>query len=58
MQPVYCVHVYKLQDTRPLEEYQVSHLPGALQVDPQEESSLETLGISPNSTSELHFYPF
>ena len=42
-----------LQDTRPVEEYQVSHLPGAVQVDPQEECSIDTLRITPDSTSNF-----
>ena len=44
------------QDTRPLEEYQVSHLPGAVQIDPHEEApSLERLGISPDAKGELWY---
>ena len=35
-----------------MEEYQVSHLPGAMQVDPQEECSIDTLGITPDSKSD------
>ena len=31
----------------------MSHLPGAVQVDPQEECSIDTLGITPDSKSEL-----
>ena len=42
-----------LQDTRPLEEYHVSHLPGAVQVDPNDDSSLKTVSLSPDSRGEL-----
>jgi len=32
-----------IQDTRPPEEYNVSHLPGAVRVDPDSQHSLESL---------------
>ncbi|XP_064392167.1 uncharacterized protein LOC135339816 isoform X2 [Halichondria panicea] len=37
-------------DTRPMEEYDVSHISGAIQVDPESEQSLEDLGITGDST--------
>ena len=45
---IHCV----LQDTRPLEEYKVSHIPGAMRVDPDAEPELQALGIVPGSTGE------
>ena len=38
------------QDTRPLEEFNVSHLPGAIRVDPGRQPSLDGMGIAPSST--------
>lgn len=38
-----------VQDTRPPEEYNVSHLPGAVCVDPDGQHLLESLHMPPNS---------
>lgn len=45
-----------MQDTRPVEEYQVSHIPEAVQVDPGGECELTSLGISVDiaTTGRLH----
>lgn len=39
-----------LLDTRASEEFAVSHLPGAIHVDPDQEHSLTSLSIAPEST--------
>lgn len=43
-----------IQDTRPVEEYGVSHLPGAIQIAPGETPDLDKLGIPPDSTGRPH----
>ena len=42
-----------MQDTRPPEEYNVSHLPGAVRVDPNTQHLLESLHIPPNTRGTL-----
>ena len=42
-----------VQDTRPPEEYNVSHLPGVVRVDPDAQHLLESLHIPPNSRGAL-----
>ncbi len=39
---------------RPKEEYDVSHIAGAIQLDPESEQSLEDLGIAGDSTGERY----
>ena len=43
---MYCLDMRTAQDTRPKEEYDVSHLSGAIQVDPHQEHSLDSLGVN------------
>ena len=42
-----------VQDTRLPEEYDVSHLPGAVRVDPNAQHLLESLHIPPNTRGTL-----
>ena len=43
-----------MQDTRASEEFAVSHLPGAIHVDPDQEHSLTSLSIAPESTGIIY----
>ncbi len=42
-----------VQDTRPVEEYQVSHIPNAIQVDPEADCDLNSTGIKPGATGKV-----
>ena len=50
--------VSHVQDVRPEEEFNVSHIPGAVRVDPSSQPDLQTLGITSDTTGErAHYVP-
>lgn len=41
-----------IKDVRPEEEFSVSHVPGAVRVEPSTQPDLQALGITPDATGE------
>ena len=41
-----------VQDVRPEEEFSVSHIPGAVRVEPGTQPDIQAIGITPNTTGK------